>query len=63
MNQDLITLAIQETPQIVDLLRSLFQKQQPDAPVPSEAEVMAAYQVAFTSTLAKDDFWLSTHRE
>lgn len=63
MNPALITLAIQEAPAVIAALRSLFQKANPNAPLLTDAEVIAAYQVAFTSSLAKDDTWLATHRQ
>lgn len=63
MNPQLVTLAIQETPAIIDGLKALFAKQQPDAPVPTDAEIIAAYQSAFVSSLAKDEAWLAAHPE
>lgn len=61
MNEALIQLAIQETPAIVALLRGLFATKNPEAPQPSDAEVIAAYESAFQSSLAKDAAWLSQH--
>jgi len=57
----LIALALQETPAILATLKALFATQNPDAPVPTDAEVIAAYQTAFVSSLAKDDAWLAAH--
>jgi hypothetical protein len=59
----LIGLALQETPAIIEALRSLFVSQHPDAPVPSDADVIAAYQAALASSLAKDADWLAAHPE
>lgn len=61
MNPQLLALAIQETPAIIDGLKALFAKQQPGAPVPTDAEIIAAYQSAFVSSLAKDEAWLAAH--
>ena len=63
MNPALIQLAIQETPAIVAALKGLFAKQNPNEPAPTDAEVIAAYQSAFASSLARDDQWLATHPE
>jgi hypothetical protein len=57
----LLQLALQETPAIIAMLRQAFQKQNPDAPLPSDAEVIAAYESAFRSSLAKDAAWLAEH--
>ena len=61
MNPALINLAIQETPLIIELLKALFKKSDPTAPTPTDAEVIAAWQNGFISSLAKDDQWLSVH--
>ncbi len=57
----LLALALQETPTIVNALIEKFTKANPDAPVPTSEEVIAAYQSAFQSSLAKDDAWLAAH--
>ena len=57
----LVQLAIQETPAIIEGLRALFHTAHPDAPVPTSAEIITAYQSAFVSSLAKDDAWLAAH--
>lgn len=61
MKDQLLTLAIQEAPAIIAGLKSLFQQAHPDAPEPTEAEVMAAFNAAFISSLAKDTAWLAQH--
>jgi hypothetical protein len=57
----LVNLAIAEAPAVIALLRAAFQKRDPSAPAPTDAEVIAAYQQAFVSSLAKDDAWLTAH--
>lgn len=57
----LIGLAIQEAPALIERLKELFRKASPDAPEPSNEEVIAAYEGAFQSSLAKDDRWNATH--
>ncbi len=62
-NDALIALAIQETPAIIDLLKHAFIKANPDAPMPTSEDVIASYQAAFESSIAKDDRWLAAHPE
>lgn len=50
----LISIAIQSIPEIIALIRSAFTKANPDAPVPPDAEIHAAYLAAISDTLAKD---------
>lgn len=57
----IVRIAIAETPALIAWLREAFQKRKPDAPVPTDAEVIAAYQDALASSLAKDDAWLAAH--
>lgn len=61
MNPNLLSVAIAEAPAIIGFLRVAFAKHHPDDPVPTDAEVMAAYEAAFTASIAKDDRWLATH--
>lgn len=57
----LVTIAIQEAPAVIALLRDAFATANPDAQVPTDEEVIAAYQQAFASSIAKDDDWLAAH--
>jgi hypothetical protein len=57
----LIGIAIQETPAIIEALKGLFAQQNPGVPPPTDAEVIAAFQSALASSLAKDDAWLAAH--
>lgn len=59
----LIALAIQQVPAILDFLKTVHQEQNPGAPVPSDEDVIAAYQAALASSLAKDAAWLAQHPE
>lgn len=62
MNEKLITLAIQQAPAIIAGLQALFrQSNPPGTPEPTEAEVMAAFNAAFISSLARDEQWLRNH--
>lgn len=57
----LTQLAIEELPAIIGYLKVAFAKRNPDAPVPTEAEVIAAYQSAYKSSIDKDDAWIAAH--
>jgi hypothetical protein len=61
VNEQLINVIIGEIPNAIALIRELFVKKNPDAPVPTDEEVAAAYQEALTSSLARDDRWLAAH--
>lgn len=61
MNPALIQIAIQEAPLVIELLRALLKRKDPTAPTPTDAEVIAAWQNSFISSLAKDDAWLNAH--
>lgn len=58
---NLLQLAIQLTPELIGDFRTLFKKQYPDAVEPTDEEVFAAFELAFQSSLAKDDAWLAAH--
>lgn len=57
----LVTLVIEELPSVVDEVRSLFAARHPTDPLPTDADVKAAFDQAFQSSLAKDEAWLAAH--
>lgn len=61
MNAILLALITGLLPDAIALAKEAFAKENPDAPEPTEEQVMAAYIHAFTSSLAKDDAWLAAH--
>jgi hypothetical protein len=61
MPTSLVTIAIQELPALIAAIRSLFVTANPTAPVPTDAEVIAAYQQAYALTVATDEAWLAAH--
>lgn len=63
MNEQLVGLAISELPVIIGGIMALFAKNNPDAPPPTNEEVIAAFQSAVESSLARDAAWLSAHPE
>jgi hypothetical protein len=59
----LVAVLIQQMPSIVAFAKALFAQADPTAPLPTDAEVIAAYQAALASSLAKDADWLASHGE
>ena len=57
----LVAIAIQNLPAIIESLKGFFQQANPGAPLPTDEEVIAAYQEALASSLAKDANWLASH--
>jgi hypothetical protein len=57
----LVLLAIKEAPGIIRSLREAFARHHPDEPQPTDEEVIAAFDAAFKSSLAKDELWLRLH--
>jgi hypothetical protein len=56
-----VALAIEQAPNAIKLLMDAFASRHPNEPQPTSEEVEAAWQSAFTSSLAKDDAWLAAH--
>jgi len=48
-------------PSVVSLVQAIFVKQYPGDPVPTSAEVLAAFGSACASSIARDDAWLAAH--
>ena len=59
----LVLVAIQQTPAIIALLKDAFRKENPAAPEPTDEQVLAAWSMAFSASLLKDDNWLAAHPE
>jgi hypothetical protein len=57
----LITTAIEEVPNVIELIKAAFVKKNPTAPVPTSEEVIAAGIEGLRSSLAKDDAWDAAH--
>lgn len=50
----IVQLIIQEAPGIIALIRAKHAAANPDAPIPTSEEVIAAMEATFASSLAKD---------
>jgi hypothetical protein len=48
-------------PSVVSLVKALSAKSAPDQPVPTDAEVLMAFDSVVIKSLAVDDAWLSAH--
>ncbi len=59
----LLLVVIQNLPGIIAFAKAQFVDANPNAPEPSDAEVIAAYEKALASSLAKDSLWLKAHPE
>lgn len=59
----LLMVAIQHVPAIVAWVKATFKKDNPDAELPTDDEVVAALRDAIASSVAKDDAWLAAHPE
>jgi hypothetical protein len=61
MNPGLLNLLIGQLPVVIGMIKGLHAAADPNAPPPTDAEVLAALQQAVASSIAKDDQWLSEH--
>lgn len=59
----LVQIAIEELPNIIGFLKSIYRMRNPNLPVPTDDEVHKAYVEAVRSSLAKDDEWRKSHPE
>jgi hypothetical protein len=63
MTPALLAVLLQNLPGIIGFAKAQFASANPGAPVPTDEEVIAAYQSALASSLAKDEAWLAVHPE
>lgn len=61
MNPQLVILAIEEAPNIIQAFKTLFAKQHPTLPAPTSEEVIATFEAVYGSSLLKDQSWLASH--
>lgn len=61
MNPALTSVILQNLPGIIGFIKAQFAATHPDEPEPTSEAVIAAYQEALASSLAKDAIWLAEH--
>lgn len=61
MKDQLLQLAIDQMPAIIAGLKALFKRNNPDAPEPTDQEVLDAARDVFTRSLAIDEAWIADH--
>lgn len=61
MGAVLIPILIGKIPELVALAQGWFREANPNLPVPTSEEVVAAWLQAATSSILKDDLWLQSH--
>jgi hypothetical protein len=57
----LIATITEALPGIVALIRANHAKANPDAPIPTSEEIIAAFESAVAQSLARGDAWLTAH--
>lgn len=57
----LVSVLLQQMPEIIQLGKLAFAKAHPELPVPTSEEVIAAWLQASTSSLLKDEAWLAAN--
>jgi hypothetical protein len=57
----LILLVLQQLPQLIALVRDEWKKAHPGAEAVTDADVIAALQLAVNASVAMDDKWLRDH--
>lgn len=63
MNPALIAVLIGRLPELIALAKGWFREANPNLPVPTSEEVVAAWLVASATSISKDDAWLQAHPE
>lgn len=58
-----VQVVIDGLPDVLAFVRAVFGVKNPDAPVPTDAEIQSAFESAFVSSAAKDEQWLASHPE
>jgi hypothetical protein len=63
MDRRIIQYALDFLPELIGYLRDLFMRDNPDAPEPTDEDIIIAFNNAFAASLAKDEAWLAAHPE
>ena len=59
----LAQLLITEAPSIIAFTKELFARKNPDLPVPTSEDVIAAYEAGYLASVAKDDAIVAANPE
>jgi len=59
--EQIATLIANQLPGLIAFLRERLRRDDPDAPSPTDAEILAALHTAVSASVAKDDAWLAAH--
>lgn len=54
-------VAVQLVPEIIALVKAFHSAKDPNAPNPTDTQVLEALAEAVSSSIAKDDRWLAAH--
>lgn len=57
----IISVVITELPSIITAIKDAFSAAHPDEQQPTSEDVIAAFDAAYQSSLAKDEAWLAAH--
>jgi hypothetical protein len=63
LKPEILALIMKLLPASIAFFKSVFKVTNPNEPVPTDEQIIAAYQQALQSSLDKDQAWLDAHPE